>query len=263
MQNTKLKVHILATCRNPELLPATTLVFKTLRTGFPTAHVTVWKNGDFPYKCSHLAHKIMEPVVDKIEYVRKTIHHKWIETLLKHEKEPFYICDTDMIFWDSVESWDHANAPMAGRYVPQFRDQFTKCITRPRLHTSLLWMNPQVIKARVDKWLNDQPETVFNPKANLLYPLVVPFLHLDRAMPFDRYFFDTTSLLYQVVGGMPFIKPWLDHYDHLNFGTISDIVAPHYPANRFREAHFAIFENPELARGMWKSQEKFYQEHAC
>jgi hypothetical protein len=50
----------------------------------------------------------------------------------------------------------------------------------------------------------------------------------------------------------------LDCYDHLNFGTISDIVAPYYPDNHFREAHFWIFENPELLRGQWRKDATWF-----
>ena len=38
-------VHILATVRQPALLPAATLVCRTLRIGFPTATAAVWGNG--------------------------------------------------------------------------------------------------------------------------------------------------------------------------------------------------------------------------
>ncbi len=54
----------------------------------------------------------------------------------------------------------------------------------------------------------------------------------------------------------------MDCYDHLNCGTISDIVAPHLKDLRLRESHFAVFENAQLARGAWKNQDNWYRKHA-
>ena len=38
-------VHILVTIRKPDLLPAAMMVFKSIRVGFPTAHINVYWNG--------------------------------------------------------------------------------------------------------------------------------------------------------------------------------------------------------------------------
>jgi len=261
-------VHILATCRNPELIRATTLVFDSLRTGFPTARVYVYCNGLGGYSAliQQAACKAGVPEFN-LHVLSQTIHHDWIYKLFEKETEPFFICDTDLIFWSSFEDFDFSGAAMAGRYVPQFFDRFTNCITRPRLHTSLLYLDPQKIKQQVDAYFSQFPETPFNPRPNLIFPNFLPY-RIEQAGHPERgkvknFFHDTCSMLYQAIGGQAFTEAQLDCYDHLNFGTISDIVCPHYPDERWRESHFAIFENPQLAKGAWRAQEMWYKANAA
>lgn len=261
-----MNVQILLTCRDAELLPAATLVFKTLRVGFPTANVTVTLNFQDGHALNYnsVAAAARSSIQDAgLTAIRidQTIHHEWIKELLERESHPFFLCDTDMVFFDSFEKWTFPeDCAMAGRYVPQFKDKFTNCITRPRLHTSLLYMNPVEIRKRVEKYFGQFPKTPFNPMPNLIYPCQFP---MREGRIVRNLFHDTCCLLYQAIAGQHFTEPMLDCYAHLNFGTISDLIAPHYPEERWRESHFAIFENPELARGAWKAQQAFYEKHAC
>lgn len=248
------KVHILATCRNADIIRGTTLVFDTIRTGFPNAEIRVYENA-----LPRFAQKPVRKACDKagcmVVESKPTIHHEWIESLLATENEPFYICDTDVVFWKSFEGFTWPTA-LAGRFVPQFYDEFTNCITRARLHGSLLYIDPAMVKAGVSTWLSQFPKTDFNPPANLIHPLVIP-------SGSESYFHDTCCLLYQAIGGSEFNEAHLDCYDHLNCGTISDLVAPHVTDLRMREAHFAVFENPLLAKGVWTSQDEYYRRHAA
>lgn len=248
------KVFILATVRNPELLRATTLAFDTLRTGFPNSEVTVFTN-NIPDGQIMPVIKAAGDVDCKILNLHQTtIHHEWIEMLLKTMDEPFIILDTDVCFWKSCE-WEYGNAALSGRFIPQFFDQFTKCVTRARLHGSFLYFNPALIVAQIEKYKAQFPATPFNPVANLVYPVVIPGTQ-------HSYFHDTCCLLYQAIGGKPFSEDQNDSYDHLNCGTISDIVGPHLKDIRLREAHFGVFENPALAKGVWRTQKEYYAKHA-
>lgn len=253
-------IHILATCRNPELFRGTTLIFDTLRTGFPTAEVHVYLN-DLLESPDHLdqMERVKQLALDKGCVVHRviggTIHHKWIHGLLRdHPTEPFIILDTDMVFWKNCEDWNHGDAALSGRFIPEFYDQFTKCVTRARLHGSFLYFNPANIAARLVDFKHQFPDTPFNPLANVIDPIVIP------GTP-HSFFHDTCCLLYQAIGGKAFSVGRLECYDHLNCGTISDIVGPHLTDIRLREAHFAVFENPALAKGVWRDQEKYYLAH--
>lgn len=200
--------------------------------------------------------------------IEPTIHHKWIEQLLVTETEPFIILDTDMVFWKDCEWFDYADYPMAGRLIPQFFDPFTNCISKPRMHGSFLYLNPARIKQEIEAWRSNFPDTPFNPPANLIYPVMVPLPPPREIEPFSKpkrgVFYDTCALLYQAIGQdrERFTQVQLDCYDHMNCGTISDIVAPHLTDIRMREAHFAVFENPAILRGVWRQQEAWYKKHA-
>lgn len=262
-------VKILAYCANPELWRAMTLVFDSLRTGFPTAQVQVFINC-VPSNAEGalLTKAVQDARVDQIGWEPRegegvftptTTHWQWILDLLDRETEPFYICDTDIVFWSSVEGWDFGDAAMAGRYIPQFKDSFTNCVTRPRLHTSLLYLNPVEIKKRVTAYLAQFPETDLNPRPNLIFPCQFPFRQGRRV---TNYFYDTACMLYQAIAGQHFTEAQLEAYDHIMFATASDIVCDKPPRNRWRGNHLAVFENPSLLKGAWRLQEKFFQENA-
>jgi hypothetical protein len=118
-----MKVHILATCRMPELFPMTALVFKSLRVGFPTADIDVSSN-NLSSKHYNAIRVLCGENLCGLRQHSKTIHHKWIEELVNAETEPFWICDTDIIFYESVEGWKF-DAPLAGWRIPEWVDEFS------------------------------------------------------------------------------------------------------------------------------------------
>lgn len=263
-------VHILATCRSEELLPATLLVFKTLRVGFPTANITLWINWLPNVACEKALFEAAKDQVDRIgaepgmdwaSRTPTTTHHKWISEMMGYDSA-FWICDTDMIFWKSFEDWDFSEFKIAGRYTPQFFCKFANAITRPRLHSSLLYINPYSVREAVAKYGERFPPHYCTPRPtieDLVFPRYIP---VRAGRKLETIFHDTGSLLYQAIGGQHFTEEQLEAYSHLNSGTISDWVAKAYPEQRLRESHFAIFENPELARGCWRAQEQFYKDNA-
>lgn len=247
-----MNVHILATCRDPEIAGGTKLVFDTLRVGFPDAHVTVYLNKECVENCDGME-ALCQREECTIKYV-DTIHHKWIESLVETETEPFVILDTDVIFWSKFEL-GFINRPTAGRYTPRFYCKFTKAFTMPRLHTSLMYINPTEVKREmraVKAWFN---QTRFNPIINPFYPVQIP--DKDKSL-----FFDTCALLYHAIGGQEFTEGQLETYDHLNAGTWVKELNKAYPELKLVKAHKEIYKNPELARGIGKVQDQFYALHS-
>lgn len=242
-------VHILATCRKPELAPYTALVFKTLRVGFPTFEIKVHINGDCETnlpEIRELAHSVGGEWVNE-----NTIHHEWIEDLLNNETEPFYILDTDVIFYQNFELF-HFSSAIAGARIPEWRDEFTNTITKPRLHGSLLYIDPIKVKKEIADYESQFPKTPFNPLINLFYPIVIPSNG-------EGIFYDTCGLLYHAIGGEAFTPEQLDCYFHFNFGSISDIVLPHLKeAVPMQVAREAILQNPQLGKGLWRKQMEYY-----
>jgi hypothetical protein len=272
-ESNKPPVLILVTCRKKELLRASTLVFDTIRTGFPTSPIHAYINHVPDNACEREVLRALgkadvttvgfepgTPWEDRDRHT--TIHHRWISDLLETRKTPFWICDTDVCFWDKVEDFQLGASyfPLFGRYTPEFFDKFTNCITRARLHTSLLYFNPERIEPGLAGYWKQFPETPFNPRPNLIYPTFFPFRHDGR--PYANFFYDTCAMLYHAIGGYAFTTDVLNCYDHLHFGTISDLVCPYWAENHFRENHFAVFENPQLLKGAWRQQEEFYRANA-
>ena len=253
-----MKVHILVTVREGTQ-EYSTLVFKTLRIGFPTAEVVVHLNGPAAESAVGELKDVGCFVVSRKE---ETTHQAWISSLLvappgndpwhPSRQEPFWICDTDVIFYSSVEDWKF-NSPLAGYLIPEFRDEFTKAVTRSRLHTSLMRIDPREISRAHKGWIAQHPDTQFNPPINLLNPVMVPLNN-------ETYFYDTMSLAYHALGGTPFTPQQKDAYFHFHFGVCSDVVLQHLSNREVMEAaRKDILDHPEKGRGMWRAQDRYFE----
>lgn len=239
-------VFILATCRKPELAPMTRLVFDTVRIGFPTAKVTVCMNRESA--CEAIEGCKM-PGTD-FEML-DTIHHKWIEQLIEVEQEPFWICDTDIIFYSSVEDW-RFNTALAGYRIPEFQDEFMGAITRSRLHTSLLYINPILVRKQWAEYEGGFAETPFRTIANPCNPLCL-------SLNGRRYFYDTCSQLYHAIGGTEFTSEQKDAYFHIHAGTIEDLVLPRLTNGAdVKSSREKVLADPELGKGEWRAQYEHY-----
>lgn len=249
----KQKVFILATCRKPELLPYTLLVFKTLRVGFPTAEVSVHLNGAQGSGMNGWAMTAMETAQMagcKVEVIAETTHHEWIENLILDPKnDEFWILDTDVIFYASVEDWTFGT-PLAGALIPEFNDPFLCATTRSRLHTSLMHIKSDELNVVSLAYEYKHPRTIYNPMVNGIYPQCYP-------LNGKSYFNDTMSLVYHAVGGTPFTAQQKDCYFHFHFGSFSDMVLPKMP-DGIGAARQQILEHPEQGVGQWRTQEEWF-----
>lgn len=250
-----MKVFILATCRREDLLPYTMLVFKTFRIGFPTADLDVYCNGTSGSEIWGQPLKdVVEAIGGRLFIDDETTHHDWIHMLLAKQTEPFWICDTDVIFYRSVEGWQFdKEAPLAGYRIPEHNDPFTKSVTRSRLHTSLLYVNPAQVRFGKEAYQLRHPLTHFNPPADLINPLYLPFNN-------KTIFYDTLAMMYHAIGGQEFTNEQKDAYFHFHFGTFSDMVLPVLPGGEhMRTLRKAILAEPGLGIGLWRLQEEYYE----
>jgi hypothetical protein len=246
-------VHILATCRKPELLPATLFVFDSIRIGFPTARICIRKNPTNinMVELRRAAHRIEADLYEPHNY---KVHHEWIEELVLHSKEPFWICDTDVMFHSRVENWEFEEPiAMAGRLIPEFRCQFMRRITHARLHASLLWLDPLEIKsciAGIDR---------ISPRGPYSTPIPY-FAPLFYSLGAKHFFFDTCAQLYHCIGGQPFTAEQNAAFDHLHGGTYSDLMEERMPG--IGDKHRAVFAKPSLLRGAVEHQTQYFNERA-
>lgn len=220
-------VTILTYCRNPELFYGTELVFKSLRTGFPNARITVLDNASLPETrgdIESLAGKndcrfeqIPDPGIPHHVYIEKTVSEA---AKAKDPSEPLVILDPDLCFWKSCE-WFEFDGLIAGKYSERFDDvTITRTITLPRLHTSFLWVpNPGKLMAEIRKF-------------RYLRFDFEPFQPCSFLLDGTWYRFDTGANLYAAISGKSscFDERHLDCYDHLYCGCHIDLFGSFFPA---------------------------------
>jgi len=251
----KIDVHILATCLNPALLDTTLLVFKTLRTGFPNANVKVWDNA-LTIEQSAYARSAFGPLgCEEITLPRRIAHDAWIARLLDRSTSPFWVLDTDIVFFEMAPEPSPLDF-LFGRFEPAFLEPWTKTNRVARLHTALLFMDPQAILTRIHQWASRwHPKGFpFSPHFEMVQQQFVP-QGVDR----PPLFYDTCAGLYQAIGGTPFTESQNHTFEHLHCGTYSDRIEKALPeAGRARVAVFSDIAN---ARGLHNSQEEYYRNH--
>lgn len=223
------------------LRPAT-LVFDTLRVGFPSASVIyVWTGAlPVPIEVCNLC-KIVGCKLITSPGSTNDIVAKWCVEQLKGE---VVLCDADIVFWDNVEVYESGASVIAGRLIPKHKCEYTKLVTEERLHPSLFFIkDAQGLNALLPKSYKFVPCNPFSP-------IRLPVNGVDT-------FYDTLSILYHYLGGDSFQEPMLNCYDHLFCSSFVDEVSTKIPG--LSETHKAIYDNPQLAKGMWKKQEEYFQ----
>jgi hypothetical protein len=248
------QVLILTYCREPSLLAAgTLLVFRTLRTGFPTAEVTVIDNASLPEvrpairkaaEASGCAYVQRDPEIRHEDYLREVIAGS-------DGDGPVVLLDPDVIFWEECEQW-RFDRLLAGRMLPEFLDEFTGCRTLPRLHTSFLWIRDlAVLRERVSALV-------------ARYFDFDPFPPRMFAVDGEWYRGDTLAFL---CGALPddvqaFGEHELDAYDHLFCGSHLDLVLPYVPKETqtfLKWAHAEALSDPARLRGLWRRQDEYFR----
>jgi len=245
-------VHILATCLNEALLDATLLVFRTLRAGFTSNAATVWLNGLSPAQAARVAEAAAQARCATVPVARRIAHDAWIAGLLDRGSTPFWIADTDLVFWRPLPS-PPTDTFLAGRYEPPFREPWSKTDCVARLHTSLLYLDPPRIRALVREWAARWHPAgfPFQPQFELIHQHFMP----QSGQP--PFFYDTCAGLYQAIGGTPFSDEQNACFEHLHCGTYSDRIATALPG--LPAVHASVIKATEAARGLSKSQAEYYR----
>ena len=243
-------VYILTWCPSIDRLPATLLLFRTLRVGFPTAKVVVVDN------CS--SRDCREAIFDTaqkagcsfIQNESPVPHFQFIGNILAVAESEVIFLDADICFWGRVENRSLTGV-MAGRLIPKFQDPFTGCLTMPRLHTSFLWVDAPRLRNTLLECV-DAYKFEFEPMR--------PVMVFENG--WKRY--DTGAALYGLLADKcdPFSEADLDHYDHLfcgsHLGQVMDRLQPQ-DAAIFADADRMVVERRALPRGLWRAQEVLFR----
>jgi hypothetical protein len=247
-------VYILATCPEAKGIDAATLVFKTLRIGFPTARVVVDIQGDL------FASQTVYMAADNAKcHLGRSLagmrHAKWISHLVQIHQSPFWICDTDVVFHESMEDVTSDEA-LLGRFQPEFHDPATHCRTKSRLHTSLLRIDPVKFRAAVKDYEDYIRLKRFAPPADYWNPIVLPIFP-------GPVFFDCGAIAYHALGGQAFTEEENARFDHLHNATYLDEIAPLLPELDLPKTHAAVHVSPSLLKGAYKTQMEWFKKHAA
>lgn len=274
IEDVKTAVHILATVRKPELLPAATLVFSTLRVGFPEAEVTVWGNAlDKAAVVRDCAKSVGGGYVESI--VGLTAHDVWIEALVNRMHEPFWIVDTDVVFFAEVRP-PIGKEIVVGRFEPEFMEEWTGTRHVARLHTAVMWIDPSGVRSAAREWMAKFPQPWRNSAEftwirQTFVPVVLPgrgnatgASQGTREGAYAPLFYDTMAGVYQAFPerARAFTEEEDACFEHLHCGGYVDLVAAETKSgfgNSLAAFHQRVFENPEAARGARLKQAEYYK----
>lgn len=248
----KSPVHILVTVRKPELLPAALLVFRTLRTGFPHSPVFVWGNALDVSSMTAVQHAV-NATHCHFQNLPATSHDEWIENGICKLNEPFWICDTDVVFFMEMME-PRGEVGFSGRREPEFDEEFTDTVHVERLHTAVMYLNPSVLRQQMREWMALIP-------APWRYSAQFPFVR-QNFVPVANgrtRFYDTMAGAYHAFGGTPFDALQNASFEHLHCGTYADEVVKLAPSLKDLSAvHAVVFANPDAARGLAQKQAEYY-----
>jgi hypothetical protein len=240
-------VYIVSWCQERALLYGSTLVFATLRTGFPAARVIVIDNGSEPELRAEIFARA-KAVGCETRLLRRSIPHaRLVEQLIRQSSGPCVFVDPDIAFWEKVEDWEFRPALLAGRCIPAMDVGGLKMT--PRLHTSHLWVpRPEALRARIAAIRRRFP--------------ACGDLFAQRHEPDTRLYWDTASALCIALGeeAAAFTEGQLDAYDHLFAGSHLESALPASTdadiVTRLRDWHERARTDYRSLRGVWREQEK-------
>jgi hypothetical protein len=239
---------------------ACTLSLDSLRVGFPTAAINVHcqprcvhkitGNKDMLLRCQDIG-------AEWVYHHDGPIHHAdWIHDMINLYPGPLVIVDPDCIFWENCEGFKF-DAAIAGMFVPDHWNHWSRSIYRSRLHTSFLWIDP----SRLRKCMDDLWSTSHNG----------PYLPCDLFRPVMTYdygrptFYDTLAILCHALptGDITiFNERHLNCYDHLNSASFYHEMMQRWDTDaqraEFKRIHDLAKTDPKQLRGLWRKTLSYY-----
>lgn len=192
------------------------MVFSSIRIGFPTSNIKVCGNA-LDQVDGKLVEEAALKVGAKFDNYPEVAHGVWIESLIYSENDPFIICDTDITLHQKVEHWfKNSDKLFAGRYEPEFYEPWTQSQHVSRLHPSLMWFNPRLLRAVIRSWPGNHP-FLNSAQKHLIQWSFVPSNG-------SLLFYDTCAGLHHAFGGVAFTKEQNDCFSHKFCGTYSNLI---------------------------------------
>lgn len=250
-----IKVYILTRCADINNLWASTMIFKTLRTGFPTAKVYVYDNCSCDEARKEIEAAARESSCDFAGLTEPIEESDFLRETISKESGQVVFLDTDIYFWDNCEEYT-AEALVSGRYIPEYIDDIYNAIMYSRLHSSFLWIKDA-------KKLNEKIS-----KLNETYPDLDPFNSYRIADNDLWYQYDIAARLYSVLDKdnfSSFDSDMLSKYESLYMGAKFFLLEQkdHFSKSELygliEEWHDLYKEEPEQIKGMQSAQDNYFK----
>jgi len=255
-----LKIFILTFCREIELLYGSTLIFKTLRTGFPTAEITVVDNASIPSARPVISRLAKQSGCAYVQLKTEIKHHHNMNTIVLgtkkyKEKGTVIFLDPDIVFFECCEDWDFGRYLFAGRLIPTYADEFTQSLMLSRIHLSFLWIpDIELLRNKINE----------HPKRHLGFDPFLQYTFFDTNS--DGWFYlDTGAGLFLAFReeAYCFGEKELDAYSHIFCGSYGDVVAPCLNSEDrktfLRHHMYAKKGDYEKLRGVWREQDDYFK----
>ena len=258
-------VRILVSITDDNRFDAQTLCFDTVRTGFPTARICVDINGHPSHK-RLLAQQKAEHAGCFVNQLIEVVHHAdWIRNCVEGHapsQGTLVICDADTLFWKSCEDWWFPSGTLlAGYRVPRIFNDFARCISVERIHTSMMVIPDAVM-------LTSLLKQIYRPAGEQCgeYCPCDPYMPAVRFINGEPIFWDSCANLYQMLSKFPGATCGLGTgqfacFDHLNSASFYDVMAARMDdPSGFKFAHNELVKTPEKLRGLWPIINSYYQQ---
>ncbi len=249
-------VVVLMTIPKPDRFAVGTSCLSTLRVGFPDARITVYDNVNPEDMAWAIGAKIKEkcPDVELVKLPKRLHHAQWIKQMIEENTKNLFIVDPDTFFWERCDWFEFTR--LAGHHIPMIWNEFSNCISMPRLHTAMLYI-PDCLQLILDI-MQSYPEC--HEEAGEYCPCD-PFMPAVRFIEGVPYFWDTCSGLYHMVGGQHFQPKHLNCYSHVNSSSFYDLMMKRVENKKaFAHMHKMAEEDHEWFRGFWRSEDQYYKE---
>jgi hypothetical protein len=265
-----LSVRILVTIPKAEHFEACSLVFDTLRVGFPTADIEVTVNpiGAFSSHCTPLEDKLVEKVEAAGAQYGRACHPihlgDWERGEVERATGPLVLLDADTIFWRSCEDWEFGpETLLAGYYQPRIWNDFARCISMPRIHTSfMVFPNPPELRKAIREAYPSACEEAGD------YCPCDPFKTDVKFIGGTPFFWDCCANLFGLLTSSrqglvyPFGLRHLECYDHLNSASFFDVMLDRLHGDKEAFAYIHRFgpENQRALKDLWPKVNQYYAE---
>lgn len=264
----KPQVNILVSVNKPETFESCTLCFDSIRVGFPRSHFDVHcyvnEQSDSNLRLKAIAKAERCGNFDVVCGTTRQHHAGFIQSLVYSatNNRPMIFVDPDTIWWESCESWieEFSGKLLAGYFVPRMWNDFAKCISAARIHTSNMWFpNPTALRMRVEEiypysW---QPAGEYCP-CDFFYPAV-------KFLSGQPMFWDTTANLFNALPEKEvayFNDKHKAAFDHLNSASFFDVMCERMDdSSGMRMAHLEGVkpENRHLLKNLWQYVDAYYR----